>query len=67
MDCHKCKFCDSIATSKYRLYVGNKPTEREGFISWRYFGEAIYVCDMHIISHNKCDMGEKLITDQEIA
>lgn len=60
---HKCKFCNLDATIENRFFVGTKPVEAEGFIEWDYFGEVIYTCDIHFISHDKKDMKGGIITE----
>jgi hypothetical protein len=60
---HKCKFCNSDATSENRFFVGTNPEKAEDFVKWDYFGEAVYTCDNHSISHSRCNMnGEPLDT-----
>jgi len=60
---HKCKFCNSDATIKNMFFVGTKPVEAEGFIKWDYFGETVYTCDIHLLSHDKRDINGGIISE----
>ena len=61
----KCNFCDLEATGLYRLFLGTKPLETEGSIKWSYYGDPIYTCDLHLLSHDKWDMNGELITERK--
>ena len=65
MECNKCNFCNSEATKLHRLFVGTKPSEAEGSIKWEYYGEPIYTCDRHLLSHDKWGMNGELITEEK--
>jgi hypothetical protein len=57
----KCSFCDLEAISSHRLYLGESPKTKEGFIHWEFYGEPIYTCGKHSLSHVEFDMSGEVI------
>jgi hypothetical protein len=65
MKCNKCNFCNSESTKIYRFFVGTEPSETGGSIKWEYYGEPIYTCDRHLLSHDKWCMNGDFITEDK--